>query len=152
MRSVERRPVGVTILAILAIIAGILSLIGGILLVTGGAAIGVGAVATSAVSGGMVAFAVVEGIASLILGVLMLAFGIGALRADAWAWMLGMIVSILNIISGIASIVLETSRYGFAYAIEQNIIGLIIAIIILAYLNSARVRAYFGRQTSAGVL
>jgi len=152
MRSMERRPVGVTILAVLAIIAGVLSLIGGILLITGGAAIGAGAVAASSVSGGLVAFAVIEGIVSVILGALMLAFGVGALRADPWAWSLGMIVSILNIISGVASILIQAPRVGFGYALEQNIIGLVIAIIILAYLNSAHVRAYFGRRTSAGML
>lgn len=144
-----QRPTGVTILAILAIIGGVLALIGGIVLVAAAGAIASGAIATNTgttsvqITG---ATAVILGIVAIVTGILYLAFGVGAFRGAGWAWVLGILGALLALIQDIASIVIDTRNGGSAgSAISSNIIGIAISVVILVYLNSARVKAYFGR-------
>ncbi len=72
----------------------------------------------------------------LILGLLNLVLGIGFLGGKGWAWTLGIIVAVLNIVIDIPSI------YFFG---PGSVFGLIIAIIILYYLTRTRVKAFFGK-------
>jgi len=144
------RPTGVTILAVLSIIAAIAFLLGGAVLIGLGLVIGTYAasqvtssLATAGFSGlaslgaGTIAAIITAiGAIALILGILYLAVGVGFLGGKGWAWTLGMIVSIIGI-------VLDVVQIGFgAYS---NVLGLIIGIIIVYYLTRPHVKAFFGK-------
>src|SRR5215467_2712827 len=128
------RPTGVTILAILAILAGI----GG--LIAGAGLLALSGLVAAAYPGGA-AVAAVIGAFLLILGILELVYGIGMLGGKGWAWILAMIGSVLNIVFGIVSI---------ATGSVASVFGLIIAILILYYLTRPHVKAYFGKGTMPG--
>jgi hypothetical protein len=81
-----KRPLGVTIIAVLMIIGGILSIIGGIILLIFGIGI----------------FLILLGIASLVIAW-------GLLKAKRWAWILTVIISIITIIYSIVGI--ATGRF-----------------------------------------
>ena len=81
-----KRPLGVTIIAVLMIIGGIVSIISGILMLL----LGIGI------------FLVILGIASLVVAR-------GLLKAKSWAWTLTVIISIISIILSIVAI--ATGRF-----------------------------------------
>jgi hypothetical protein len=133
------RPVGVTILAVLAIIGGIALLcLGGVALL-GSSAIS-GAVAASGQATTVSAGALqVSGGISAVLGVLYLVLGVGLLQLRGWAWMLGVGLSIVSLVAGVVEIAVKYST------ISNQIVGMIFSIIILVYLFTPKVRAAFGR-------
>lgn len=136
-----RRPMGVTIIAIIAIIAGVLQLLGGLGL------IGVGTGAFQAVlPGGMGgadllgALGVGAGVAAIVMAVLYITFGVGALGLRSWAWTLGVVLYAVSVLAGIVAMVTT----GFSAAV---VISTIIAAAILAYLLMPTVRAAFGHES-----
>jgi hypothetical protein len=110
------RPAGVTVLAVLAILAGIFSVAFGIPLLT------IAALAS--------ALLLVNGIVDFVLA-------IGYLGGNGWAWVLGIVFGIINIGGSIIEIALGSSN---------NIIGIIFSIITIYYLTRAHVKAFFGRD------
>ncbi len=82
------------------------------------------------------ALVAVIGAVFLILGILDLVVGIGFLGGKGWAWTLGMIVAVLNIIGAIFQLFVSP---GF------GVVWLIIWIGILYYLTRTRVKAFFGK-------
>ena len=128
-----KRSFGVTVLAIVAIIAGILGLItsfndfGGLGLLGGGAVHQM-----QTIEAGLDAFL-------LILSVLYIVFGIGALQLQPWAWGLGVALAILTVLDvGVKAITTHVgSNDGF---------DVVIAVLILVYLYTPRVREEFGRK------
>jgi uncharacterized membrane protein (DUF2068 family) len=133
------RPLGVTILGVLAIIGGILALCGGLGLAFGGSALTSALSAagqSTAISAGALA---VSGGISAVLGVLELVFGVGLLQLKSWAWMLGVALSIVSLVIGVIEIAVKYSTVG------NQIIGMVISVIILVYLFTPGVRAAFGR-------
>jgi hypothetical protein len=144
MQPKPPRPTGVTILAILAILGGIGGLlVGGVLLA---AAAIVGTLDLSATYPQLASYNLTSatigvllgifGAVILILGLLYLVMGIGFLGGKGWAWTLGMIVAVLSLIIDIPSAIF----FG-----PTNVLGIIIAIIILYYLTRTRVKAFFGK-------
>jgi hypothetical protein len=128
-----KRSFGVTVLAIVAILAGILGLImsfndlGGLGLFGGGAAHQM-----QAIEAGLDAFL-------LILSVLYIVFGIGALQLRPWAWGLGVALAILTVLDvGVKAV---TTHIGSGDGFD-----VIIAVLILVYLYTSRVREEFGRK------
>jgi hypothetical protein len=138
----RQRPVLLTVLAILAIIFGALAILGSLALF-GLGAIGIASTNTTAATAG--GSAIIVGVLSLVGGALELLFGIGTLLDRAWAWWLGVIGLSLSILSNLVSIVLGAMNNNLAGAIAGSIIGLVVAGLILYYLNTAAVKAYFGR-------
>lgn len=120
-KSGSSRPVGVTILGILAILIGLLGALGGALLLT----------SSDAVVVALSTFAVV-------VGLLYLTTGIGFFRGDRWAWTLGLAVSILALIRNLV----EAITGGFVFSIP----GIIVALIIIYYLTRQPVRAHFSQE------
>jgi len=117
------RPLGVTIIGILWLIGGILALLGGLgIAALGGAFLG--------------AFGAVIGFFFVIVGIIDIILGIGCFQAWPWVWTVGVIISILSIIAGIASLI--TSGAG-------ALLGIVISGIILYYLFQPHVKAYFGK-------
>jgi uncharacterized membrane protein HdeD (DUF308 family) len=113
MENQRHRPLGITIIAILAIIAGI-----------------------SSIAVGVPLLAVLIGIGFVILGIVYLAVAYGLWKGKKWAWTITLIVSVISIIIGIAS--LATGNVG-------AIIQIIISAIIIYYLYRPNVKAYFGK-------
>ncbi|HMA37121.1 MAG TPA: hypothetical protein VKY74_21885 [Chloroflexia bacterium] len=131
-----KRPVGVTILAVLAIIYGIfnllLTLLG--LIGIGLAASGVAAVA-SKYDVGTLAYAAIW---DAVLGILYLVFGIGAFRLKSWAWTTGLVALVLELVRNIVGYFIS----GFG---ALSIITSVLALLLLWYLFRPNVRAAFGK-------
>ena len=153
MQPKPRRPTGVTILGVLAILGGIALLVGGIALIGLGLVIGTyaGSAFTNALSnagysglasigaGTLAIFLLALGAIILILGILYFAVGIGYFGGKGWAWTLGIIVTIL-------SVILDAVQIGFGAV--SNAFGLVIGILILYYLTRPHVKAFFGKGPS----
>lgn len=112
-----KRPTGVTILAVLAIIGGLALL---------GFAAVAGAMVGTLFSGLGAVIAVVFVIFALIEFAIAYGFWVGA----SWAWWLGLIGAVLDIIS----------------IISFNVFGLVIGIIMLYYLTRSHVKMWFHKS------
>src|SRR6266704_1182342 len=119
MQPKPKRPTGVTVLAILEFLGGLVGLGAGALLIGN----------ASTLLNALGAVAVIFGIVSLVLGV-------GFLGGKGWAWTLGIVVGVLNIISSLVQA---------AVGDYSNIIGIIFPIIIIYYLMRPHVKAFFGK-------
>jgi hypothetical protein len=133
---------GITILAILALIGGVFGLLGGLALIAGGALIG-GAVGGSAgvAFGG---FAFVAGVVTLGLAIAYLAFAYGGWTLKPWAWSLGVIIALASIVWAVIGAVLSGDIVGGLININ-TIFSVAVAAVILYYLNTPTVKAAFGR-------
>jgi hypothetical protein len=140
MQPKPKRPTGVTVLAILEILGGLAGLGGGAVLIGVAALVsssnfatlypqlaGIGSVST-------VLYAL--GALALVFGILGLVLGVGFLGGKSWAWTLGIVVGVLNII-----VSLVETGIGF----YSDIIGIIFPIIIIYYLMRPHVKAFFGK-------
>ncbi len=126
------RPLGVTILAILALIGGIFGLVGGAGAVFGG---GIAAAAGFVQISGLVT---VMGLAVVALAVVSLALAYGFWTLKPWAWQLGIVLEVVNVAVSVLQVIFGGA--GFA-----SILGtLVVAGIILWYLNTPDVRKAFG--------
>jgi uncharacterized membrane protein (DUF2068 family) len=134
------RPLGVTILGVLAILGGIASLCLGGLVALGSTALS-GNISTathgiSTVNSGTLA---AIGGFTAVLGVLEIVFGVGFLQLKGWAWMLGIVLQAISVVFGIAQIATGSSTF------LNQALGLVISLVILFYLFTPQVRAAFGR-------
>ena len=139
-----KRPIGVTVLAVLAIIGGVLQLLASLVMlgITGLVSIPGLTAATGALYAGA-GFVLFGGIVMFVLGLLTLAFGIGALGLRSWAWTTGVVVSALDVLTAIYSMIVA----GFtAAAVLGSLPVLIIAGVVLGYLYSHDVRVAFGHE------
>lgn len=152
-----KRPTGVTIIAILAIIGGILLLFGGITLVTLAPILSQvnmndnNNISNSSISlningtdvtipkntlflfGG---FLGVIGGMLIVIGIASFVVAWGLLTGKGWAWIVTIIIVIISIILNIILIVAGSF---------ESVIGLIIDGIIIYYLYRPSVKSYFGR-------
>jgi hypothetical protein len=122
------RPTGVTVLAIVAAIGGVLGILGSLAL------LGIGAV-FSAVGG---SFAAVFGLLLLALSVAELAIAYGFWTAKPWAWTWGITLQAAGVIIALVEFALG---YG---SISNLVIDVVVAGIIIYYLNQPAIRSYFG--------
>jgi uncharacterized membrane protein (DUF2068 family) len=128
----KKRPTGITILAILALIGGIFMVLAGILALTGSAFL-----ATQG-EGGVAVLAIIIGLIMLVAGVLNLVFAVGAWSLKPWAWTLGIIVQVISLVMAIVQGA-TSGNWG------NQALSIIIAIIILYYLNTRGVKEAFGK-------
>ena len=125
------RPLGVTILAILAFIGGILGILGSVLLLfVGGLA--------AAVSGALGGVVFLLGLVVLVLSVVELVLGYGFWTLRPWAWQLGYVLMAVEVVVNL----LEVLAGGGA-GLTSFIVTLVIAGILAYYLNTAEVRRAF---------
>ena len=136
-----QRPVGVTILAVIAILYGIFSLLLALLGLLGSAllASGVGNVKYSA---GTLAYATIT---DAVIGILYLAFGIGAFRLKGWTWTTGVAAFVLDVVRQMVGVVMHGLS---ASNIVGFIITIVIALVVLWYLLRPHVRAAFGKAAA----
>jgi hypothetical protein len=124
--SKPKRPVGVTIIAIVAATGGLLSLFGGASVLSG-------------MASGPFALAIIV----IISGILGLALGAGFFTGARWAWMAGIVIYIISIGLGIAEII-----YGGQVGLIGGIIRTIAGIVIPIYLARPKPKAFFGKSPS----
>jgi hypothetical protein len=139
------RPTGVTVLGVLQILGGVFGLLGGAGLLVAAAIVGSTSFAsqysgfsgysTSTLSAIFYGF----GAFLLILGILGLVIGIGFFSGKGWAWMLAIVVGVINIVANIVEIVIGLTSP------SSGAIGIVIPIIIIYYLTRPRVKAFFGK-------
>jgi hypothetical protein len=122
-----KRPVGVTIIAIVAAAGGLLSLFGGASRLAG---MGTGPIALAYVV--------------IVFGILGLALGAGFFTGAKWAWMAGIVIYIISIGLGIAEIL-----YGGQVGLIGGIIRTIAGIIIPIYLTRPKPKSFFGRGSGS---
>jgi hypothetical protein len=168
-----KRPVGVTIIAILTIISGILLTLGGLSLLALGAFFSTAPLDINTPDQQQLlqqqqiqdaaqfqALSQFFGSIGLVLGAIILAVGIGyfvvsygLLKGRGWAWTITVIITIIaiviQVISGITASMFNASftndTNSFVSGIISQIIGLAIDGVILYYLYRPNVKAYFGK-------
>ncbi|MCE5297360.1 MAG: hypothetical protein LLF84_00200 [Methanoregulaceae archaeon] len=116
------RPLGVTIIGILWILAGLLTALGA----------GLGGAALAVI--GLGALGAMVGVVFVIIGLVFIALGIGCFKGWPWVWPVGVIFTIIGIVINLLSILSNTGA---------AIIGILIDIIILWYLFQPQVKAWF---------
>jgi hypothetical protein len=122
-----KRPIGVTIIAIVAAAGGLLSLFGGASVLAGNAS-------------GPVVLAIIV----VIFGILGLTLGAGFYTGAKWAWMAGIVIYIISIGLGIAEI-LEGGNIGFIGGIIRTIAGIVIPV----YLTRPGPKGFFGKNPTS---
>lgn len=138
-----KRPVGVTILAILAIIGGLLSLIVAALGFLAAGVVASGALAGANVPANSTTVLAFSSGSLIVLGILYLAFGIGAFMLKGWAWTAGIIALVLGLISNIASPFIAGGGW------TGSVIGIVVDLLLLYYLFRPNVRQAFGKGAAA---
>jgi lysylphosphatidylglycerol synthetase-like protein (DUF2156 family) len=140
------RPIGVTIIAILAIIGGIALLIGGLLFI---AFAGILSSTETTSNNPIVIASLISlplGLGMAIIGIIYLAVSYGLLKGKGWAWVITVIVTIIGLIIQIVSaIITGLVSSSIEAALVSHVIGIIIGGVIIFYLYRPHVRAYFKR-------
>ena len=121
VQSKPQRPVGVTIIAIVAAAGGLLSLFGGASVLAG-------------MASGPFALAIIV----IIFGILGLTLGAGFFTGARWAWMAGIIIYIVSI-----------GLYGGNVGLIGGIIRTIAGILIPVYLTRQKPKSFFGKGASS---
>ncbi|HZU71492.1 MAG TPA: hypothetical protein VE990_01855 [Acidimicrobiales bacterium] len=140
-----KRPIGITILAVIAVVVGIFYLLLALLGAAGSVLEASGIPTTaSGVGAAKLAYATIS---DAILGILSLAFGIGAFRLKGWAWITAIVVLVLYGIRAIVDVVIQGLR------IERMVVSgitIMIALLLLWYLFRPNVQVAFGRDALRG--
>jgi hypothetical protein len=120
-----RRPIGILIVGALLFLSGLIQIISGGALFLGS-------------SGVVSSIAVI----AVVIGMVTLALGYGALQGWGWVWTLTMVVMIISVIIGAINLLGVTlgTQSGLA-----GVGGILIPLIILLYMNTRGVRAWFGK-------
>jgi len=124
----RNRPLGVTIIGVLLFLFGLFMILGGITLG-----------ALTDLEGLDLAIEMV----ALIMGVIYILAAFGFFKGWGFVWLLTMIVVVIGIIWNILSWVLGGLEMD---KVASLLIGLIIPIIILLYMNSSNVKTFFRRS------
>ena len=128
-----QRPLGVTILAILAAIGGVLGILAGLVLV--GLSSAVAAADMVLPLSGAVA---ILGIITIVISLGDLAFAYGAWGLKPWAWMLGIVLEAIGIVVNLAEWRSATA--------SSTVVSIVIAGAIIYYLYQPHVRRAFGQN------
>lgn len=116
------RPLGVTIIAVLAAIGGVLGLIGSFTLFS--------------VFGSAFGFVAAYALANVAISILLLVFAFGAWTLQPWAWTLGIVLEAVAIVFGL---------YALVDGDASAVVSIALAAVVLWYLFQPSVKAAFGR-------
>jgi hypothetical protein len=134
------RPTGLTILALLFIIAGAFTLLAGI--TTLEAAI---AQASAPILTDLEALFIPLGIEILCIASFVVALGLFTVKSW-WVWLVAVVLSAIGLVVNVVSIVVPNM---FTIAITVALVGIAINAIVLYYLSRRNVRQYFGKMATA---
>jgi hypothetical protein len=115
----KSRPLGVTIIAILAVIGGVGSLSSGLIVMALIPILGI-------IFGGIL----------IIIGLANFAVAYGLWKGLKWAWIITLIVSVIGIIVGLGSLAVRDTA---------SIFHIIVNAIVIYYLYRPNVKAFFGK-------
>jgi hypothetical protein len=124
-----QRPVGVTILGLLNIIGGVAGILFGLL---GTTVFGLGLGQAPGESGLVLSLSV------LVLSIFWVIVGVSTLRLQPWAWLIGVLTSVAQLISNGYALIQHGMNWGVVFS-------LVVALLILWYLYRPEVRQAFGR-------
>jgi len=125
--SAKPRPLGVTIIGVLLLLLGLIILL---------------AVNMVGTLNEIEGYETVIQSIMLMFGIIYMLLAVGFLKGWAWIWTLTMVVLILGIILDIASWMIGGGGLG---DLLSTFIGLLLPIIIVLYMNSPKVKAFFGK-------
>ena len=138
--TVNTRPTGITVLAVLSAIGGVLGILAGFGALAGGAIIGASGAATGVGAlGGVVAML---GLLLLVLSVIQLILAYGFWTIKPWAWRLGVALAGINI--GLAVVQFLAGGQGLL----SLLFTVLISGVILYYLNQPGIRQIFRAPAS----
>jgi hypothetical protein len=124
------RPIGVTIIGILYLVAGVLMLIGGI------ASFGIiGAI-------GLPGIGAFTGVLLVVVALVDIGIGIGCFKGWGWVWTLALIWAIFNILVAFYNWWMAGHALG---GLWSTFLGILIPLIIIWYLYRENVVRYFGK-------
>ena len=130
---------GVIAIALIAIVSGITGMLIGGLVAVAGTALDVFARPgqdTIEMMGGYAL--IITGLTAMIAGLLQVIFGIGMWRLSAWAWIAGVIIQLLTLVTAVLGLFTGA-------AIPASLVTIAVSGVILAFLLTPRVRKAFGR-------
>ncbi len=146
----KQRPKGVTIIAVLDVIAGILGIFAGLVLIALPSLLSSANLHTSQLESKLgipIVVLPIFGAFILTIGIASFVVAVGMLKGKGWSWTTNVILSIIGI--GWAIVTGAIGRAGDPTGgIGSSVISIIIDGIILYYLYRPHVKAYFGRLTS----
>ena len=132
-----KRPIGITILAVLQVVSGAVFLLAAATLLLGNQSDASRQALAMAHLSASRDTLISVGVFSLIIGGLQLVVAVGLWQLKAWAWVLAALASGASVVSGVLSVV-----NGARIPQEQQI-ALVVSLIILVYLITPGVREAF---------
>lgn len=120
------RPLGVTIIGVLLLLAGLVAILSGVL---------IGSL------GDLSDIELAVELVALVIGLIYIIAAFGFFKGWSWVWLVTMVILVLGIIIDIASWAIHGMD-----DIVGLLIDLIIPVIILLYMNSQNVKAFFRRS------
>src|SRR5918992_2936933 len=137
---ITHRPTGLTIMAVLFIIAGAFTLLAGITTLEAALAQASGPILTE-----LELLTIPLGIEILCIGSFVVALGLFTGRSW-WVWLVAVVLSTIGLVVNLVSLVIPNM---FTIAVAGALVGIAINAIILYYLSRRNVRQYFGNNASA---
>ena len=145
MSADQPRPMGVTILAAIALVAGIADIAAGL----GNVGIGGGFLTDHGFGETLDTVMTIVGLLLAAVGVLGVVTGVGLIQERNWAWLLTRLWASLCIVVGLVSAGLsllgDTVTSGILATILGGLVQAIAAVVVLWYIYRPYVRAAFGR-------
>ena len=141
-----KRPLGVTIIAWLAMVGGLLQILGSLGLV-GVGSVGILVGSTSSIEKIVflgVGFSLWTGVILMAFGAVGVIFGVGALSLRPWAWTMGIVLYALNLVAGL--ILLFYTGIGLTTALVT-----LVSAVILGYLAAPSAREALGHASGGGM-
>jgi hypothetical protein len=103
-------------------------------------------VVSTFVGGGFIATALLLlGMVAFVLGILSFVLAYGLWAGKGWGWVLSIVAAIIGIVFGVLALVSSLASGGLTLANVADLVPIILYLIILVYLNTRNVRAFFGR-------
>jgi len=135
---IRHRPTGLTIMAVLFIIAGSLTLLGGITILEAAVAQASGPILTD-----LEALFIPLGIEILCIASFVVAVSLFTVKSW-WVWLVAVALSTIGLVVNVISLVIPNM-----FTMAAALVGIAINAIILYYLSRRNVRQYFGKKASA---
>jgi len=136
----RHRPTGLTILALLFIIAGAFTLLAGITTLETALAQASGPILTD-----LEALFIPLGIEILCIASFVVALGLFTVKSW-WVWLVAVVLSTIGLVVNVVSLVIPNM---LTIAITGALVGIAINAIVLYYLSRKNVRQYFGNKAGA---